>query len=352
MSKNSISNSVISWYLEHRRILPWRTIPGKKTNIYHVFLSEFMLQQTIVKTVIPYFDKFIIKYPTIHSLASAKLENIMTDWSGLGYYRRAQYLHESAKLICDNFGGEIPSDENKLLKFPGIGSYTAAAIMAIGFNKSISVIDGNISRILCRINKILTPLEHSKTKILKLSNAIIPKNNNSMFVQGLMDIGATICKPRKPNCNLCPISKFCKVSFDEISISIPKKIKKKLKKVKNANIFCILNKNNEILFFKNKKNGIYSNMYVLPSTGWNDFNFKKIETFVSDKITKKVIRDEFSHVFTHFNLNYKIVVQKSESIKLEKNFTFIRFCDVDRKEIPTLFKKIVKIIFKELKISV
>ena len=183
-----ISVRLLKWYDHNRRNLPWRALPGEKSNPYYVLLSEIMLQQTIVATVIPYFLKFIKKWPTINHLAQANFSAISNEWSGLGYYRRAKNLHETAKIISVKYNGCIPDNTSELLTFPGIGNYTAAAITAIAFNSDENVVDGNIERIFSRLYRIEKPLELSKDRIKKLSAKHVPNKRNGDYAQALMDL--------------------------------------------------------------------------------------------------------------------------------------------------------------------
>ncbi|MDG2267838.1 MAG: A/G-specific adenine glycosylase, partial [Alphaproteobacteria bacterium] len=199
------SNLLLDWYDINRRALPWRALPGKSSNPYFVLLSEIMLQQTSVTTVIPYFIKFIEKWPTITELAQANFQEVSLLWAGLGYYRRAKNLHETAKIITIKHNGIIPNNKEILLTFPGIGEYTAAAITAIAFDAKSNVVDGNIERVFSRLYKIEQPLELVKANIRILSEKYLPFKRNGDYAQALMDLGSTVCIPRKPRCQICPI---------------------------------------------------------------------------------------------------------------------------------------------------
>ena len=201
----NLTHNLLSWYRKNRRELPWRT---KKESIcpYYVWISEIMLQQTNAKSVIDYYKKFIKKWPTVYSLSKAKLKTILFFWQGLGYYNRANNLLRSSKIICNEFNGKIPNTYESLIKLPGIGEYTANAILAIAYNKKTIGIDVNINRIVSRIYNLNTTNNREINK--KIFN-LIPNNNSSDFMQALMDIGATICKKKNVNCNICPLKKNC-----------------------------------------------------------------------------------------------------------------------------------------------
>ena len=351
MTKSIISDTVINWYKKKGRKLPWRPTQGKLANPYHVFLSEFMLQQTGVKTVIPYFNKFISKYPNIFKLSEAKLENILLDWSGLGYYRRAKNLHETSKIICKDFAGKIPQDYDLLVKMPGIGDYTASAILAIGFNNYANVVDGNIERIICRLNKITKRLDLAKKEIKFHSSNFIPSEDNAFYVQGLMDIGATICKPKNTACFKCPLKTFCKVAFKKYSINLPNRKPKLKKKVRVGTFICFIKEKNKILLIKNEDKGLYSNMYVLPSYSWGGKDFLEKDIVLKKVIKKKNIDENVFHSFTHFNLQAKIVIEEIKEIKILSNYEFIQFSELEKKAIPKLFKKIINVAKENLKPS-
>ena len=352
MTKLILSESVIIWYEKNSRKLPWRPSKGKKPNPFHVLLSEFMLQQTVVKTVIPYFNKFILKYPNIQKLAQASLEDVMLEWSGLGYYRRARNLHETSKIIFNRFAGKIPQDYKTLISMPGIGEYTASAILAISFDQNTNVIDGNIERVMCRINRIKKRVDLAKKEIKLISSKYIPDKNNSLYVQGLMDIGATICTPKKTFCSKCPVNIHCKVAFKKISVLLPIKRDRLAKPIRKGTFFCYIKERKKVLFFKNKDTGLFSNMNVLPSKGFEgkSFSLKQLNLKVISK--KRVVPIIVHHKFTHFDLEGKIVIYELKDIDISKPYELIDFSDLEKKPVPNLFKKIINCIKDELNINV
>ena len=210
-AQNDIPARILKWYKHHSRHLPWRTTRDP----YHIWISEVMLQQTQVETVIPYYHRFLTRFPTVGTLAAASLQDVLKTWENLGYYARARHLHSAAKEIMTRTGGTIPDDEKQLRRLPGIGAYTAAAILSIAFDRSMPAVDGNVRRVLCRLYAIRDPLEESKTlrRIDELASDLIPAKAPSRFNQGIMDLGAMICTPRNPSCALCPVQKSC-LAFD------------------------------------------------------------------------------------------------------------------------------------------
>ncbi len=352
MTKLTLSESVIIWYEKNCRILPWRPKKGEKSNPYYVLLSEFMLQQTVVKTVIPYFKKFIKEYPNIHKLANANLDDILSKWSGLGYYRRAKNLHETAKIISNEFGGVIPNEYKILINMPGIGDYTASAILAISYEKSINVVDGNIERVMSRVYKVEKRIDLAKKEIKLLSSINIPKKNPSLYVQGLMDIGASVCRPKRTFCSKCPIKTYCKVAFKKKAILLPLKIKKFEKPIRKGNFLCFIKQRQKLLLIKNDNVGLFSNMNVLPAQGFEDKIFPIINFKYTGNQNKIILPQLIYHSFTHFDLEAKIIIYELNKINLERPYEFINFCDLENKPIPKLFKKIINYITDYLNINV
>ena len=238
-----LSKKIIAWYQKHKRSLPWRTHRNTKDRDYKVLISEFMLQQTKVSTVIPYFNKFYKKFPNINSLAKARITSVLKLWEGLGYYRRARNLHLTSKILNKDFDSSLPADINQLKNLPGIGDYTASAIMAIAKNKSFIGIDGNVKRVLSRIFAIQQNKDFIKNIEKKIITMKVSKHCSDLM-QGIMEIGALLCRPKKPDCQKCPIQKYCKFSFRPNAEIIPsRKIKEKhfyaffIEKKKSNSIF-------------------------------------------------------------------------------------------------------------------
>ncbi len=349
MQSLKLSEIVINWYKKNLRILPWRPKNfNQKIDPYIVFLSEFMLQQTTVKTVVPYFINFLKKYPTIEILAKAKLDDVLAMWSGLGYYRRANNLYKSSNIIFNELDGVIPNNYEDLIKLPGIGDYTAAAICAIAFDKKVVVIDGNIERVISRLFQLDFTGNDLKKKVKKILHLNIPNKHNSLFAQGLMDIGATVCMPKIVNCERCPLTKNCRVAFKNSAINYPlKKIKEKKNK-RTGNFYCLINSRKEILFLKNNNLGLFENMHVLPSDGWlADGHNLDFDLFsIKERFDCGIIK----HSFTHFDLDSKVIILKINDIqiKLKDNYIFIKNENLHMFSIPTLYHKIIKLVLKNI----
>lgn len=205
--ENSFSQSLLTWYRQNARRLPWRGI----NNPYATWVSEIMLQQTRVDTVIPYFQKWMALFPTLESLAAADEQAVLNAWEGLGYYSRARSLLKAARLVCNHYSGQIPDSREELQKLPGLGRYTAAAVASIGFGKDEVVLDGNVKRVLCRVFNIDTPADTpAGEKILwQKAEELLPPGQAGDYNQAVMDLGATICTPRSPQCGACPLAQLC-----------------------------------------------------------------------------------------------------------------------------------------------
>ena len=217
-----IAKKILYWYDNNKRSLPWRRKCSSKQKEYFTLVSEFMLQQTQVTTVIPYFYNFIKNIPNFEALAKVNETKLLKNWQGLGYYFRAKNLKKSAKLIIDEYNGRIPDNYNELIKLPGVGEYTASAISAIAFNQQIIPLDGNIERLLKRILNLKTEKEVKKENLHKEKKVFGQTTRSNDYVQALMEIGALLCKPRIPNCEKCPITKYC-LSFKRQDFKIKKK---------------------------------------------------------------------------------------------------------------------------------
>jgi len=200
---------LLAWYDRHRRVLPWRAPAGKRPDPYRVWLSEIMLQQTTVRAVALYYAKFLQRWPDLPALASASLDDVLTAWAGLGYYARARNMHACARVLVARHGGKFPESEAALRELPGIGGYTAAAIAAIAFDQPAMPVDGNVERVVARLYAVATPLPAGKAEIARRTGALAPPQRAGDFAQAMMDLGATICTPKKPACALCPWSGAC-----------------------------------------------------------------------------------------------------------------------------------------------
>ena len=349
--QKSFSKRILAWYDIHARRLPWRSLPDERPDPYHVWLSEIMLQQTTVVTVGPYFDKFLRAWPSVHEMAVASLDDILTAWAGLGYYARARNLHKCAIKVSREFGGEFPKDRDQLLSLPGIGPYTAAAISAIAFDQPETVVDGNIERIISRLYRIETPLPSSKKEITAYAGDLTPSRRAGDYAQAMMDIGANICTPRKPNCGECPVSEYCAAFSVGDMERYPVKAPKKQKPTRRAVIFWLMRPDGSVLLRRREEKGLLGGMMEFPSTDWREEDTSVAAAFESffpnwdEKNSGRILlKTKVRHTFTHFHLELQPVVakiEKSEQFSLP-GAQWVMPDDFDKYALPTLMNKVVR----------
>jgi A/G-specific adenine glycosylase len=261
-----IAKNLLAWYRTRRRPLPWR----ESTDPYKIWVSEIMLQQTQVKTVIPYYRRWLKEFPGVRALAGARRERVLKLWEGLGYYSRAKNLHEGAKLLCRRYGGKMPSDPGEIRKVPGIGRYTAGAILSIAFGKPEPVLDGNVSRVLSRLTRLASPVDGEPgRKILwalaeKCLSEKEARRNPGDFNQALMELGATICVPADPACGLCPVRASCLARRHGDPRGYPRKTAKTA--VKKVRAVCgIVRSNGKILISRRPSRGLWAGLWEFPT---------------------------------------------------------------------------------------
>ncbi|MEM7619021.1 MAG: A/G-specific adenine glycosylase [Pseudomonadota bacterium] len=310
---HELSNALLDWYDVSRRVLPWRAEPGQPVDPYAVWLSEIMLQQTTVKAVRPYFQKFLQTWPCVENLAASDLDDVLKAWAGLGYYSRARNLHACAKHIVEQYNGIFPNTETELLSLPGVGPYTAAAIAAIAFGQPATVVDGNVERVIARLFAVETPLPDAKAELKQLAARLTPKNRPGDYAQATMDLGATICSPKNPSCMICPIRNFCKAHPLGIAAQLPRKRPKPERPVRKGIAFLALREDGKVLLRKRAPKGLLGSMMEVPSTEWRE----QQPSLEAPTLNKNGPVDTnwvevpgiVSHTFTHFKL--ELVVYRS-----------------------------------------
>ncbi|MBO6825421.1 MAG: A/G-specific adenine glycosylase [Sneathiella sp.] len=348
-----VADAMLSWYDENGRDLPWRIKGAPHHDPYHVWLSEIMLQQTTVVTVKPYFEKFIQLWPTVKDMACAPLDDILTQWAGLGYYARARNLHKCAEEVCRKWGGEFPATEEDLLSLPGIGPYTAAAIAAIAFDEAAVVIDGNIERIVTRLYRFDGTLPAARPDIKALAAQHTPNNRPGDYAQSLMDLGSRICKPKKPLCHECPIQVNCAAFEAGDMEQFPKKAPKKVKPTRRAPVFWIENERGEVLLRRREETGLLGGMMEFPSADWveredkADILSEVAEILAEDvglvnelKSAKTVT--PIKHTFTHFHLYLHPYIIRAETEFGGNWAVWARPEDFRDYALPTLMTKVAK----------
>jgi len=328
MKNQNIPKKILHWYDNNRRLLPWRKRVSKKQTQYFTLVSEFMLQQTQVKTAVPYFNNFINKIPNLKKLASVSEEKLMKCWEGLGYYSRARNLKKTAKKIISEFNGNLPSNNEELKTLPGIGDYTSGAIMAIAFNKQIIPLDGNVERILKRIFFLRSENEISKYNIINKKIFFGKSNRPGDYAQAIMEMGALICKSLKPLCLECPISKSCK-SYKKNNFEI--KVKNKFSKIKYFEADVYKNQN-KYLLIKNNKFKFLKNLLIFPM---KEINQKKYKSSLNKKINIKMS-----------NMDMKITINKKNKKTNLSNSFLLDKKDIKNYILPSFTKKIFNSVAK------
>ena len=343
--ESEIKSIFLIWYKSNKRDLPWRSTKAYKLpKPYYIFVSEYMLQQTTVGTVKKRFKEFILKWPTIDSLASISNTAILSFWSGLGYYSRAINLLKAAKIIKKNFKSKIPNNYNDLLKLPGIGDYTAKAILGIAYNIPTVPLDANIERILARIYAYDSPISMIKSDLKIKSNLFISQKNSTELIQAFMDYGSIICIPRNPKCSSCLIKSKCLSYKKNLQNTIPIKIKSKSKKRKKySRAYIFYNEKNEILVRKRPSKGMLPSMLEVPNDNWVVNKNKLVHDKIINKIKNKMLsKGLVEYSFSHFDLEtevFYILVKKN----IYKNQKWLKINNIDKVELPTIMKKIINI---------
>ncbi len=329
MSNLKLSTLLLNWYDANGRNLPWRVKGGAHPDPYAVLVSEFMLQQTTVKTVLGYFEKFMRRFPTVESLAAATLENVYLSWQGLGYYTRARSLHETAKIIVNEYDGVFPRTRETVLKLKGIGSYTVSSFLALAFNLPETVIDGNVIRIICRLYNLTAPADEIMPLIRQKAEKLTDRRRPADYASAIMDLGATVCTPKKPQCLLCPWQTVCLAKNSPLLEQMPAH-RKTEKKEKQANVYLIQNSKNEIFIRKRTEKGLLSGLYEFP---WSEETTPLPEAGDTGKTV--------THVFTHFKLTLKIYRLQTDTPPTNDGF-FVAQEALKSYPFSTLMKKVQK----------
>lgn len=286
---------LLAWYAGNGRQLPWRVRGGAHPDPYAVWVSEIMLQQTTVRTVLAYFGRWMERFPTLEVLAAASLDDVLKVWQGLGYYTRAKKMHECAQVLVRDFGGRFPDDRTALLKLPGIGPYTAASICAFAFDKPETVVDGNVIRVIARLRGIETEVDCET--ITPLAAGLTPENSAADYASAIMDLGAAVCRPATPLCLLCPWQKCCVACAKGIQEKIPV-LRKLEKKHKDGAVFVITDESGALFLRKRPGKGLLSGLWELP---WSEDG---TPSFPGEW---REMPGEVRHVFTHFSLTLRFL---------------------------------------------
>ena len=298
---------LLAWYDVHAREMPWRTAPaerkaGVQPDPYRVWMSEIMLQQTTVVTVRDYFRRFVDRWPTVADLAAAEDADVMAEWAGLGYYARARNLLKCARAVVADHGGQFPADHAALLKLPGIGPYTAAAVASIAFDQPHTVLDGNVERVMARLHDIHTPLPAAKSELMEKAAELTPQQRSGDYAQAVMDLGATICTPTSPACGICPWRDPCRARQAGTQPELPKKTPKKPKPIRHGTVYLAQRGDGAWLLETRPDKGLLGGMLGWPGSDWVDTGQDRPEGTPPLNAKWRKLPGEVRHTFTHFHL--------------------------------------------------
>ncbi len=312
-------DNLINWYHANKRNLPWR----KDQDPYKVWVSEIMLQKTKVDTVIPYFQRFITKYPTLQDLADADQQDVLKIWEGLGYYSRARNLQNAVREVVSAYESKVPANSKELGALKGVGPYTKGAILSIAFNQPEPAVDGNVMRVLSRVLKIEDDIAQPKVKkkFDSLTREMISDEDPSSFNQGIMELGALVCTPKSPMCMLCPIQEQCRAFDEGIEQQLPIKSKAKKQKTIPYVVLLIRNEKNQYLIEKRSETGLLANMWQFPMVPIDEIGMDHIESWINMEYGVQVNlgnkKGKLKHVFSHLIWQLDIFEATTESVKAD-----------------------------------
>lgn len=341
--------ALLDWYDSERRDLPWRAKRGRKIDAYRVWLSEIMLQQTTVKAVIPYYQAFLARWPSVEALAAAPIDDVLAAWAGLGYYSRARNLHKCAAIVATQHGGRFPDSEEALRKLPGIGPYTAAAIAAIAYGAPATPVDGNIERVIARLFAMQRPLPAGKEEVRRLARMLTPAERAGDFAQAMMDLGAGICAPRRPSCLMCPLERDCVAHAAGIERMLPMKAAKGERPERIGIAFVALREDGRVLLRKRPEAGLLGGMMEVPSTVWAETMPPLGEALRTTPVRGDwwAVPGTVAHTFTHFRLEvmvYRAVVPVDSTLTFwadPQRCAWVARRDLHRAALPSVMRKII-----------
>ncbi|WP_139973553.1 MULTISPECIES: A/G-specific adenine glycosylase [Brucella/Ochrobactrum group] len=340
------STKILRWYDRHHRVLPWRVSPpeqasGIKPDPYRVWLSEIMLQQTTVEAVKSYFVKFVERWPTVKAMAKASEDDILRAWAGLGYYSRARNLKKCADAVVVEHDGKFPESAARLKELPGIGDYTSAAIAAIAFGEAVAVVDGNVERVVSRLYAIETPLPAAKTQIRAHMGQLTPIDRPGDFAQAVMDLGATICTPRRPTCAICPLNDECAALKSRDPEEFPVKAPKAAKPIRVGAAFIAIAEDGSILLRKRRGEGLLAGMTEVPGSHWTARIDGDATIDAAPFPAQWTASGSITHVFTHFELRLSIYRSENVCKTTSTDGWWSRPDELSDEALPTVMKKAI-----------
>jgi A/G-specific adenine glycosylase len=343
------SDELVQWYLHNKRDLPWR----HTTDAYIIWLSEIILQQTRVEQGMPYFYRFVEKYPDVNSFAAAPEDDILKLWQGLGYYSRGRNMLKTARLVNELYNGKFPQQYNQLIKLKGIGEYSAAAISSFSANEAKAVVDGNVYRVLARYFGIDDPINSTtgKKKFQQLADELLNHDHPGLHNQAMMEFGAMLCKPKNPACGVCPVRTGCFAFMHNATTTLPVKLKKLKIRERYFNYFLIVN-GDEILLNKRDEKDIWANMYDMPmveTPGLLSINelvtLPKTVALFGKNLEIGEISQVYKHVLTHQRLYVRFIKINPTSVKLQQQWFFTNRKNLEKFALPKIIFIFIKKFF-------
>ncbi len=347
---DTYQNNLLSWYLKHKRNLPWRLTRDP----YLIWISEVMLQQTQVVSVIPYYQRFTDKFPKVSDLADSDLQSLLKLWEGLGYYSRARNLRKASRIIIDEYQGVFPSSYQKLIQLPGIGPYIAAAVSSIAFGLPKAVVDGNVKRVLSRLYCEPSPVNDPKyyKTYQAMADQLLVLDQSGDYNQALMELGALICRPKQPECSSCPVSDACQAFAQNQTGKFPARRQKKKVKTKNM-ISVILEYDHRLLMVQNEENALLGGLWAFPQYEEKRLEFceDSLEKIIAFKANNKKLAlvqlDPVIHIYTHFRENILPIIVKIDSKKILTSFPqkteWVKSSQIEKIPITGACQKILKL---------
>jgi A/G-specific adenine glycosylase len=339
---------LLPWYDAHRRELPWRAAAGAAASPYRVLLSEFMLQQTTVATVSARFPPFLARFPSLEALAAAGEADVLHAWQGLGYYRRARALHACARTVLERHGGRLPDDAAALRALPGIGPYTASAIRAIAFGAPEVPVDGNVLRLMARLHRIETPLPAAVPRLRDLAGRLAGRRRPGDVAQALMDLGATVCRPRRPACPVCPWRDACRARAAGLAEALPRRAPRRERPLRRGLAFLLARPDGAILFRRRPPAGLLGGLHELPSSPWQEGPLAVARALGHAPAPSRwrLHPGPVRHGFTHFVLELTLaeaVLDGDAALAAPAAAIWCPPTELDRLALPTVMKKLLKL---------
>ena len=335
---------LLEWYDRHRRRLPWRAQAGERADPYAVWLSEIMLQQTTVAAVAPYYARFLARWPDVRALAQATLDEVLVAWQGLGYYARARNLHRAARVVAGDLGGVFPDTEDGLRALPGVGAYTAAAVAAIAFDRRAAAVDANVERVIARLFCIETPMPRAKARIRALAASLVPARRAGDFAQAAMDLGATVCTPRAPSCEICPWTAVCAARAIGRAEELPRRAPRKARARRRAVAFWAMRADGAVLLRRREDGGLLGSMIELPSTAWRAGAWRDADARRAAPMAARwrALPGTVEHVFSHLEIAFRVLAARVAARAAAPEGCFWwPLARLAEQALPTMTKKLV-----------